>query len=475
MINVRHPASFRDPAGYVIKCDNRLIRVIRPEFIEEYRELLATSWLHEQCQSRNVAAFRVLHVDDAIELLGHESADCLCLEHKIISFPSYPSEWPLEMLCAAAKLTLNLCQKALPNGVGLKDATPYNVLFDGAYPVFIDILSFEKRTAGDPVWLAHGQFVRNFLLPVLIDVHYSQPCHTGFLLYRDGIEPEVVYRMLSPFARFTRPFIGNVTIPIFLAAKAEQQRKTMYTKKILSNPEKATFILESLFSRLARTILNSSLRKHPHNSWSTYSETCTYLSDEYSRKIIFIESFLQASRPKRVLDIGCNTGHFSFIAARFGAEVVATDLDSEVVGCLWKRAYAENANILPLVVNLARPTPAQGWRNQERLSFIDRADGYFDAVMMLAVVHHLLVTDQIPLVEIIKQASKLTTEWMVIEYVGPDDSQFKRLLRGREVLYGWFDRNVFEMEVSKRFEILRKEEIASSGRWLYLTRRINAQ
>ena len=98
MISVRHPASLRDPAGYLINCGNRLIRVIRPQFVSDYRLLLTGSWLQEQCQTGTVAAFSILDTNEAIELVGPEAANCLCLEHKVISFPSFPSEWPLEML-----------------------------------------------------------------------------------------------------------------------------------------------------------------------------------------------------------------------------------------------------------------------------------------------------------------------------------------------------------------------------------------
>ncbi len=81
------------------------------------------------------------------------------------------------------------------------------------------------------------------------------------------------------------------------------------------------------------------------------------------------------SRPRRVLDVGANTGHFSEMAARAGASVVAIDGDTAVVGDIWRRASAEKLDILPLVVNLAQPTPPTGWRNRECPSFLDRATG----------------------------------------------------------------------------------------------------
>jgi SAM-dependent methyltransferase len=470
-MSIKHPASLRDPAGYLLKYQDRLIRVIRHEYKTEYAALLSASWIQEECQKQNVASYHILCTPEALELVGPEAGNCLCIEHNVISFPSFPTEWPLEMLSAASELTLSLCQIALTHGFGLKDATPFNVLFKGSSPIFIDVLSFEKRLTGDHIWLAYGQFIRSFLLPVAIESYHTTPSHSIFFSHRDGIEPEEAYRLLSLFERLNPPFFSKVTMPVLLASKAEQQSSKVYAPTRLSNPDQATFILRSLFTRLLRTMQVASRRKHSRSVWTTYNDNCNYSQTDFSFKTVFIEQFLQNFKPERVLDIGCNTGHFSFLAARSGAEVVAIDLDAEVVGKLWQRAVTDKANILPLVINLARPTPALGWRNRETPSFLERAEGYFDAIFMLAVIHHLLVSDRIPLDEIIQQAAKLTTKWMVIEFVGYNDPQFKRLLRGREVLYTYFKKDLFENELAKHFEIIRHEEIADTGRWLYITKR----
>ncbi len=457
----------RDPAGYLVTCGGRLVRIVRPGYVGAHEGLLTGPWVQALCGSGAVSGFRILPADEAVALVGHEAVGCLCLEHDVIRFPSYPSEWPLEMLCAAAEHTIQLCLQA-PPGVGLKDATPFNILFQGARPVFVDVLSFESRDAHDPTWLAHGQFVRSFLLPALLNAHYGIPCHTTFLAHRDGVEPEDAYRLLGPLARITPPFLGNVTMPVLLSARAERDADRVYAPKRLGNAEQAAFILRSLFSSLSRTMRSASARRHRKNIWSTYTATCTYTSAGTAQKTAFVGKLMQESRPARVLDVGCNTGDFSFLAARAGAEVVAIDLDPEVVGSLWQRARAEQASILPLVVQLARPTPALGWRNQETPSFLQRAEGYFDALLMLAVVHHLLVTDAIPLADIIEQAARLTTKWLVIEFVAPEDPQFKRLLRGRDALYAWLDRAAFEVELGRHFEVVRQEQLVDTGRWLYL-------
>ena len=104
----------------------------------------------------------------------------------------------------------------------------------------------------------------------------------------------------------------------------------------------------------------------------------------------------------------------------------AIDSDPVVVGETWRRATADRLPILPLVVDLARPSPGVGWRNGECPGFLDRAHGGFDLVLMLAVIHHMLVTERVPLDAIVEVVAELTTDRIVVEYVGPADPCFRR-------------------------------------------------
>lgn len=124
-------------------------------------------------------------------------SDYRLTEHTRVAFPSFPAEWPAEMLAAAAHLTLDLARAALAHGWRLKDATPYNILFRGCSPIFIDVLSFERREAQDALWPAYAQFVRTFLLPLLACRAGHFPLDQLWLASRDGLEPEQLYRSLS--------------------------------------------------------------------------------------------------------------------------------------------------------------------------------------------------------------------------------------------------------------------------------------
>jgi hypothetical protein len=142
-----------------------------------------------------------------------------------------------------------------------------------------------------------------------------------------------------------------------------------------------------------------------------------------------------------------------------------------VVGETWRNARQQHLDILPLVVNLARPTPAIGWRNSECSSFLQRSGSAFDAVLMLAVIHHMLVTEGIPLVEIAALAAELTTDLLVLEFVAPQDSMFARIARGREELHRGLNAAAFEACFRTQFEIVRTKHIEGTFRWLYAFRK----
>lgn len=396
----------------------------------------------------------------------------LCLEHDAVWFPSYPGEWPPEMLHAAGELTLDLMEQSLGEGFGLKDATPHNVLFNGPAPVFVDWLSFEKRDPLDPIWLAQAQFARTILLPLLAWKRLGLPSHEALQVHRDGIEPAQLYRMLGWWGRIRPPALGLVSMPTWLSGKAEQEGEQLYSPRRENDPKKARFILDFALRGLKKKLARVAPQAAGDSVWSGYMEARPghYEAEAFAAKEAFVSDALGRVAPAHVLDVGCNTGHFSEIAANAGAQVVGIDLDPVVVGMTWRRASEKSLKIQPLVVNLAQPTPATGWRNAECASFLERAAGRFELVLMLAVVHHMLVSERVPLEEIVDVTAGLSTDAVVIEYVDPSDPMFRRIARGREHLHADLTPGRFEAAWKAHFEIALSEKIGET-RALYLMRR----
>ena len=473
--------SFRDPQGAVLLIDDRIVRVVNQAGLTDLSVFLASSvggkWATRGALvSTSILADREkqsLLEDPRVSSLYAAAAGEAIVEHEKIPFASFPYEWAPEMLHAAGALTAELALDLLPESLGLKDATPYNVLFRGAQPVFVDVLSVERRDPHDPTWLPYAQFVRTFLLPLLANRYLRMPLDQIFFMRRDGLEPEEVYRWLKPWWRIKPPALALASIPVWLARRHKPDDDSIYKKKLLRDPEKARFILESLLQGLRRKIATLAPRPNRSSLWTGYMDSNNnYTAEHFAAKERFVQQFLSRYAPRRVLDVGCNTGHFSLMAARSGASVVALDYDPEVVGSVWRRASSENLDVLPLVVNLTRPTPALGWRNRECPSFLERAHGRFDAVFLLAVIHHMLVTERVPLPEIVDLAAELTTNYLVAEFVSPEDSMFRVLVRGRDELYNYFSASVFENSFRRKFVIVDTQHLPGTSRVLYLMQRL---
>ena len=473
-------ASFRDPAGSLFRYHGRVLRVVNALGAADLEAFLASPSGRKLMDSRAVVPTRALDAaecrdllaDPAVRQLYEARGGQIVLEHERVDFPSFPYEWTAEMLHAAARLTLDLAQTLVADGLGLKDATPYNILFRGPEPVFIDVLSFERRQAGDATWLPYAQFVRTFLLPLLAHQAYGLELDQILTTRRDGLEPEEVYRWTRLSQRLRPPFFSLVSMPTWLGARHKQEDTSIYQRKPMSDPAKARFILEHVLNGLGRTLERLKPAAGKMSVWSDYmTANNNYTADHFAAKQKFVAEALGESGARSVLDVGCNTGHFSALAARGGAQVVAVDYDPVVLGTVWRQARAEKLGILPLAVNVTRPSPGTGWRNRECASFLERAAGKFDAVLMLAVIHHMLVTERVPLAEIVDLAAELTTNLVVVEYVGPEDSMFQRLTRGREELHRDLTPEVFETECGRHFEMARMQHVEGTARRLYLLRK----
>ncbi|WP_158942033.1 bifunctional 2-polyprenyl-6-hydroxyphenol methylase/3-demethylubiquinol 3-O-methyltransferase UbiG [Granulicella sp. S190] len=453
--------TFRDPAGSLEVRADGAYRSLRAPFDAEILEFLATPLASELVsQGRLVAS----------EVVSPASGETLVLRHPRVSFQSYPWEWSPAMWLAAAELTLTLCSDLVEQGWQLKDATPLNVLFQGGRPVFVDVLSIERRDLHQPIWLAYGQFVRTFLLPMLAYSRLGWPLQLS-LTRRDGYEPEEIYPKLSWSSRVQQPALSSVTLPSLLSKRAK-------TRSVTTRAIKDTDLAKHILLKTLKSLL-SQMRKvtpaHSASTWSDYAETATHYSDEdHTRKRKFVMETLGKARPSKVLDVGCNTGVYSNLAADAGAEVVSIDTDLQAVDRLSTNLKGKEKNILPLFVDLAYPSPATGWENRESASFLSRCASHFDMVMMLAVLHHLLLRNQIPMDRIAALCSGLTTRDLIVEWVPSTDPKFQELLRGREALYEHITEAAFREAFGAYFTISDELTLENGRTMFYLQKRLDA-
>ena len=460
--------SFRDPGGFVIRSESRVYRCVLPHAVDDLCSFLssplAATWMADQ----TLACSTILR-DDAAAVVAPELGQTLpegsaVVEHKRIRFTNYPYEWAPEMLRAAGLLTLRLADEAAAAGFGLKDATPYNVMFEGPKPIFIDLLSFERRDPRDPLWRPYAQLIRTFVYPLLAVRHFGLRLDELLLTHRDGLEPERMLRLCPAWRLLIPPFLGTVTFPALLSG-GRAFSPDRFRHRRARTADEARFLLNQLLVR-ARRVLERATVPGAQDSYQSDREL-SYRPAEFAAKERVVAGMLQQIDCGSLLDIGCNTGHFSMLAARLRMRVVAIDKSPESARALWRTAGDSNLDILPLVIDIGRPPGACGWANQECSSFLDRARGEFDCVLLLALIHHLLVAEGIPLDRICELAAELTTRWAILEYVDPADAQFQRLVRGRGSLYGDLTRTRFEATATRWFHIAESWDITPTRR-IYL-------
>ena len=453
--------SFRDPSGRVYRTQNeqgerRIVRGLSAHAASTIDRLLDQPFFRELAAEGRVVNTALLSAEDRAAAAVANEGWTVAVEHEAIGFTTWPYEWPFSMLKDAARLQLDLLTSAVKNGWMLKDATPYNVQWDGSRPVFIDVPSFLPRDH-DEYWEGYRQFCSMYLTPLLLTAHLGIPFQPLLRSCLEGIPPEEAAKYFHGLRRFKRGVPSNIWFP---AAVDKRMRRRSGTKgSPASTRTQSRTSLLALLDDLRRLVSGLRFRAGESSHWTSYSETHSYRDDDFDQKIAFVEKHTADRRPNLLWDLGANTGEFSRVAARHSGLVIAVDSDHQAVDLMYRRIRdTGGANITPLVMDLANLSPAQGWAGRERAAFEDRRSP--DMVLCLALVHHMRVSANIPL--------SLFMEWLrsldataIVEFVGRDDEMFAELLRHKNENYADYTAENFNAEVRKRFTI--EDSIALKG------------
>jgi len=463
--------SLRDPSGRVFSVDRRIIRSVTGAAVPALTAFLKSSAAKALVQERSLVSTRILTKTETAEWLSkldsvaakHCKEGGLLLEHERIPFVSFPYEWCVEMLWAAADLTLRIPERLWPEGFAMKDANTYNVAFRGPDPVFVDLLSFEMRAPQTPNSLPEGEFAEAFLIPLMMNKYYGVPLDR-LLFARPKLRPREVYGWCRGPRKLLFPFLQLVSIPAWYGARKRRHQLAAPLQKLVLEPSRREALIRWLIGDL-RSKLNGLLPSPKKPEQNQY-----YSPEELTKKRHFLERTLQDFDPKRVLNIGGSPEWIPVLAAA-GRNVVAIDRDPAVVGEFWRIARAKKLNVLPLVVDFCRPTPSMGWRNQERPGFLQRARGAFDILIMLGVVHHVLMHERIPVEEVVDLAAELTNDLLLIEDIDCNEPIFHAISQGRDYLFTALSPENFRKQFLRKFFLSSSEELPSSNRRLYVFRK----
>lgn len=438
--------SFRDPAGHLYQEAGQFFRKIEPEFAEEFRNAAP---IHRK-------------LIEAELLVSHETvrddSDGIVVRPEEVPFISYPYEWCFGQLKDAALVTLEVQTKCLRDGFTLKDASTYNVQFMGGRPIFIDTLSIVRHKEGEP-WIAYRQFCQHFLAPLALMSCAHSSLGRLSLEHLDGVPLEVASRLL-PWKTRLRPWV-NFHIHL-------QARMATMVKEGGKAPRVSVPHLIALVESLSAIVASLSPKKSGSH-WDRYYRETNYSQQAEAEKKRSVAEMVALVRPKSVWDLGANVGVYSRIAAESGARVISLDSDPIVVDRNYALTKSNNDRlILPLVQDLSNPSPSLGWGHQERRSLEER--GPADALLALALVHHLTIANNVPLHMVADWFSKIA-RCAIVEFVPEDDSQVRRLVANRQGVHHPYSRDAFVQAFSRNFQIADSRALADSRREIFLLRR----
>ena len=453
-----HSASFRDPAGFLYREGSGLFRQINPEGFEDYFAA-KNSGLYEQLITRE---WLVPHTE-ITEYHQDSPPDKIIIKPERIPFISYPYEWCFSQLKDAARLTLQIQKFALEKGLSLKDCSAYNIQFFRGRPILIDTLSFERYREGEP-WAAYRQFCQHFLAPLALISYTDVRLNQLLRVYIDGLPLDLASKLLP---RKTSLNFG-LNMHIHLHAKSQERMSGKSIDKDRERRKMQKHQLLGLVENLASAV--EKLDWQPEGTgWAEYEKFHNYSPAAREQKHDLVDKFLTRTGSSMVWDLGANTGRYSRIASQKEITTISFDIDPGAVELNYLSMKKErDQHLLPLVLDLSNPSPALGWNLDERESFIAR--GPADAVLALALIHHLAIGNNVPLPQLASFFA-LICHWLIIEFVPKSDPQVGKLLQVRTDIFSDYDQDNFLVAFGSKFDLLSMEGIADSDRSLFLFKR----
>ncbi|HEU0123889.1 MAG TPA: hypothetical protein VFQ91_25380 [Bryobacteraceae bacterium] len=392
----------------------------------------------------------------------------LILRPEQIRSLSYPYEWCFGQLKDAALQTLRIQKAALKHGMTLKDASAFNIQFRGCSPVFIDTLSFERNDGGP--WVAYSQFCRHFLAPLLLMSRISPTFNQYLKVNLDGIPLDLASQLLPRSTYF------HFGILVHIHLHARSQKKYAGGEASPSEravPQSAADPKPGLTDSLLELVESLQLGRF-ETEWKHYYQTASHYTDVAEKaKRNQVSRILEIIRPSLVIDLGGNTGEYSRLATQQGIRAVCCDVDPMCVQQNYERSKAERDEfLLPLLMDLTNPTPDLGFALEERSSLLARADA--DLVLVLALIHHLRITGNIPLLRIAEFLASMGRR-VLVEFVPKEDVMVQKMLRARPDTFFDYTEEQFRVAFAEYFEIEERVALEGSPRSLYLLKTRKAE
>ena len=446
-----HPLSYADANGRLFWWQGGLYRAITDKRAVLYRQLFDRGVV----QKLNDKGLLVETELTSLLLDGY----AMVLRHREVPFVSYCYEWCAAMLKEAALTVMDVELELAREHLNLQDAHPWNVLFDGVRPVYVDFGSVEPSQSDDSSWPAHDEFCRFFIYPLYLMAHGHGRIARWLLHDYEGVlQSEFNALIHRRFGRVrSSQGVANRLRSVAkrcapLALRPAIKNLISVTRQSLWSPLRSARSRIEFLEEVRREVESIDVTSvRTSLSESSLGPSVSVVPEDDS-----VRAILSDLRPRTVLSVG---GHaeWSFpLLASLGSTIVACDVDEACSTRLFHKARKKSLPILPLLLDLRNPSAGYGVRNREMAPATRRLR--CEMVMALDVIHRLVFEQHLNFDQIVAALSDFSGKRLLVEFVSDEDHFSREWWSGN---HSWYTLENFQ-EALKR--LYREVTVVGSGR-----------
>lgn len=412
---VFHPHSFADDAGRLFWKNGQLCRGIYPNKAPFFARLFREGVIEN-------LAKRGLIVETE---LTNQIADgfSMVMRHRRAPFVSYPQEWSAAMLKDAALAILDLAIELAERNLALKDAHPWNVLFDACKPVYVDVTSIEPQK-DESSWPAYDEFCRFCYYPLILMSHGQERIARALLPEYEGV-------LRSNLLTVMRGSGPSRFILSRLIRRGSKAIKSVFSKQPGARQSALSFLKQA--RRDVESIQLPSYKKTLRERGDDPMLSLSSQSQWTPRQRALAEA-IDDLKPGSALDISRGATWTSTLPASLGSDVVSIDADPARVDALYETARKNNLPLLPLIVDFVKPTPSVGYSSHYSIAATERLK--CDMVIALGLASKVATQNHFDSDLIVEGLSSFSKRWLVVEFDGGASSSsslddFTKSLRKR--------------------------------------------
>jgi len=391
-----------------------------------------------------------------------------------IHFQSYPFCWSYSQWRKAIIAYLDINKIALSYGMILKDATPFNFFLKEGRAVLLDTSSFEFFKEGSP-WIAYKQFCAEFLSPIAL-MHYNGQLWSGMVKANlKGLPLNFVSKQLPLKSWFNLTCLLHIHMHSKYAnTEASVQEENSRKSKVQEGFSKEKIL--SLLDMILSTVKNWKQAYNINKQWQGYYNNDIESPIYLNQKEEIIKKWLKDLKPKKVIDLGANTGRFSLLAAKEVEQVIALESDYNCVDAIENTINkVALKNITVIQMDLAETTPNFGALEKEYRSIFQRLSNSHlspSLVMGLAIVHHLHISSFLSFAHIAELFAKFNSKYLIVEFVPIEDSKVQLLIKNKQRNFTGYTQENFTAAHLKYFKLIEVKKIQDSKRELLFLEKI---